>query len=146
LSRRLADELLEEDYATFVQIAGAMTALCSFALLIAIIGLFAMVQVVVARRSREIAVRKVLGAKTPLMVIMLLKGFALLVLTACLAAWPVAFIAMRNYLDRFANPIDMNSTLFVACFLGMLVVASLTVGAPILNAARARPSEALRHE
>jgi putative ABC transport system permease protein len=146
VSRRFADEFLEEDYATFAQIAGAMTALCSFALLIAIIGLFAMVQVVVARRTREIAVRKVLGAKTPLMFMMLLRGFALLVLAACLAAWPVAFLAMRNYLDRFANPIDMNSTLFVACFLGMLVVASLTVGAPILNAARARPSAALRHE
>jgi putative ABC transport system permease protein len=146
VSRRFADEIVEEDYATFVQIADAMTALCAFALLIATIGLFAMVQVVVARRSREIAVRKVLGARTPLVVIMLLKGFALLVLTACLAAWPVAFVAMRNYLDRFANPIDMNGTLFVACFLGLLVVASLTVGAPILNAARARPSEALRHE
>lgn len=145
-SRRFVDEIFDEEYAQFARIADAMTALCSFALLIAIFGLFAMAQVVLTRRSHEIAVRKVLGAKTPLMIVMLLKGFALLVITASLASWPVAFIAMRNYLDRFASPIELNATLFVACLLGMLIVASVTVGAQILRAAHARPSEALRHE
>jgi putative ABC transport system permease protein len=146
VSRRFVDEIFEDEYAQFARIADAMTALCSFAMLIAVIGLFAMAQVVVTRRSREIAVRKVLGAKTPLMIVMLLKGFALLVLAASLAAWPVAFIAMRNYLDRFASPIEMDARLFVGCLLGMLIVASMTVGAQILRAAHARPSEALRHE
>jgi putative ABC transport system permease protein len=146
MSRRFVDEIYEDEYAQHARVASAMTALCGFAVLIAIIGLFAMTQVVVARRSREIAVRKVLGAKTPLVVAMLLKGLALLVLTASLAAWPAAFVAMQTYLDRFSKPIDMNVTLFVACFLGMLVIASLTVGGQILRAARARPSEGLRHE
>lgn len=81
-----------------------------------------------------------------LVVAMLFKGFALLVLVATLAAWPVAFVAMQTYLDRFAKPIEMNFTLFVACFLGMLAVASLTVGGQILRAARARPTDGLRHE
>jgi hypothetical protein len=53
---------------------------------------------------------------------------------------------MRNYLDRFASPIELDARPFVACFLGMLLVASMTVGAQILRAAYARPSESLRHE
>lgn len=146
IKRRFVDEIFEEDYAGFVRIADAMTVLCSFAVLIAVIGLFAMAQVVAARRSREIAVRKVLGAKTPLVFIMLLKGFALLVLAASLAAWPVAFVAMQQYLDRFASPIVLDLSLFMRCLLGMLLIALLTVGAQILRAARLRPSEALRHE
>jgi putative ABC transport system permease protein len=146
LSRRFVDEIFENEYAQHGRIASAMRALCGFAVLIAVIGLFAMAQVVVARRAQEIAVRKVLGAKTPLMIVMLLRGFALLVLAASLAAWPVTLIAMRGYLDRFARPIELNITLFCSCLLGMLLIASLTVGAPILRAARTRPSAALRHE
>ena len=146
MSRRFVDEIFGDEYAAHERIANAVTMLCGFALFIAIIGLFAMAQVVVARRSHEIAVRKVLGAKTPLMIVLLLKRFALLVLAAILAAWPVAFIAMRSYLDRFASPIELDFTLFAACFVGMLLVASVTVGGQVLYAARARPTEALRHE
>jgi hypothetical protein len=54
--------------------------------------------------------------------------------------------ASKNYLDRFASPIELDATLFVTCFLGMLCVALLTVGAQILRAAHARPSDSLRHE
>jgi putative ABC transport system permease protein len=144
--RRFVDEIFANEYASYARIANAMTALCSFAVLIAIIGLAAMIQVVVTRRRREIAVRKVLGAGTSLMVLMLLRGFALLVLAGSLAAWPVALIAMRNYLDRFASPIELDARLFVGCLLAMLLLATLTVGAQALHAARSRPTEALRHE
>jgi putative ABC transport system permease protein len=146
VSRRFVDEIFDKEYAQFARIADAMTALCAFAVLIAIVGVTAMAQVAVARRRHEIAVRKVLGAKTAPMISMLLKGFALLVIAASFAAWPIAFIAMQSYLDRFARPIELDITLFVACFLGMLLLASLTIGAQILRAARTRPSAALRHE
>jgi hypothetical protein len=53
---------------------------------------------------------------------------------------------MRNYLDRFVSPIELDATPFVACFLGMLLVASMTIGAQILRAAHAPPSQALRDE
>lgn len=146
VSRRFVDEIYAHEYAQHARVASAMTALCGFAVLIAIIGLTAMTQVVVARRAREIAVLKILGAKTPVVVAMLLKGFALLILTASLVAWPAAFVTMQSYLARFAKPIDMNVALFLACFLGLLAVAVLTVGGQILRAARARPSEGIRHE
>jgi putative ABC transport system permease protein len=146
VDRRFVDEIFANEYASYARIANAMTALCSFAILIAIIGLAAMIQVVVTRRRREIAVRKVLGAETSLMVLMLLRGLALVVLAGSLAAWPVALIAMRNYLDRFASPIEPDARLFVGCFLAMLLLAALTVGAQTLHAARARPTDALRHE
>jgi hypothetical protein len=58
----------------------------------------------------------------------------------------VAFIAMRSYLDRFTRPIELDFRLFVACFLGMLLIASMAVGTQILRGARTRPSQVLRHE
>jgi len=144
--RRFIDEMFEQQYATFERIADAFAAFCVFALVIATVGLFAMSQVVAARRTHEIGVRKTLGAATAQMVFMLLKSFSLPVIVASVAAWPIAFIAMRLYLDRFVSPIDLNALPFIAGFLIMLAIAWVAVGAQTLRAARTVPARALRQE
>ena len=80
------------------------------------------------------------------MVFMLLKSFSLPVIVASVAAWPIAFIAMRLYLDRFVSPIDLNALPFIAGFLIMLAIAWVAVGAQTLRAARTVPARALRQE
>jgi putative ABC transport system permease protein len=144
--RRFVDEMFEQRYATFAHIADAFTAFCGFALLIATVGLFAMSQVVAARRVHEIGVRKTLGAATSQIVLMLLRSFSLPVIVASVAAWPVAFIAMRLYLDRFVSPIELNAAPFVAGLLAMLSIGWLAVSAQTLRAARTIPAQALRQE
>ena len=144
--RRFVDEMFEQQYAMFARIADAFAAFCVFALVIAIVGLFAMSQVVAARRTHEIGVRKTLGAATAQIVLMLLKSFSLPVIVASVAAWPIAFIAMRLYLDRFVSPIELNAVPFIAGLLAMLSIAWLAVGTHTLRAARTIPARVLRQE
>ena len=140
------DDIFEQQYAMFARIADAFAAFCVFALVIAIVGLFAMSQVVAARRTHEIGVRKTLGAATAQIVLMLLKSFSLPVIVASVAAWPIAFIAMRLYLDRFVSPIELNALPFIAGLLAMLSIAWLAVGTHTLRAARTIPARVLRQE
>jgi len=143
---RFVDEMFEQQYATFARIADAFAAFCGFALVIAAVGLFAMSQVVAARRTHEIGVRKTLGAATAQIVLMLLRSFSLPVIVASVAAWPIAFIAMRLYLDRFVSPIELNALPFIGGLLAMLSIAWLAVGAHTMRAARTIPARVLRQE
>jgi putative ABC transport system permease protein len=61
-------------------------------------------------------------------------------------AWPIAFIAMRLYLDQFVSPIELNAFPFIAGLLAMLSIGWLAVGAQTLRAARTKPARALRQE
>jgi putative ABC transport system permease protein len=144
--RRFLDDMFEQHYATFARIADAFAAFCGFALVIAVVGLFAMSQVVAARRTHEIGVRKALGAATAQIVLMLLRSFSLPVILASVAAWPIAYIAMRLYLDRFVSPIGLDAFPFVAGLVALLAVAWLAVGAQTLRAARTIPARVLRQE
>ena len=143
---RFVDEMFEQHYATFARIADAFAAFCGFALLIATVGLFAMSQVIAARRVHEIGVRKALGAATAQIVFLLLRSFSLPVILATVAAWPIAFIAMRLYLERFVSPIELNALPFIAGLLAMLSIGWLAVGAQTLRAARTIPARVLRQE
>jgi putative ABC transport system permease protein len=144
--RGFVDDIFEQQYTMFARIADAFAAFCVFALVIATVGLFAMSQVVAARRTHEIGVRKALGAATPQIVLMLLRSFSLPVIVASVAAWPIAYIAMRLYLDRFVSPIELNAVPFVAGLVAMLATAWLAVGAQTLRAARTMPAHVLRQE
>ncbi len=143
---RFADEIFEDQYARYSRIADTFTALCAFAMLIAIIGLFAMAQVVSARRTHEIGVRKTLGAGTVQMLLMLIRSFSLPVVAGSFVASLVAFFAMRRYLDGFLSPVELNAAPFVACLLVMLLIAAIAVGAQTLRAARTIPAQVLRNE
>jgi putative ABC transport system permease protein len=146
LDARLTDDMFEQEYARYSRIAGAFTALCSFAMLIAVIGLFAMAQVVSARRTHEIGVRKTLGAGTLQMVVMLINSLSLPVVAGSFVASLLGFFAMRRYLDGFLSPVELDVAPFAACLLAMLLIASVAVGAQTLRAARATPAQVLRNE
>ena len=146
VQRRFADEIFDEAHEGSTRIAYVFTALGSFAMLIAVVGLFAMAQVVAARRVREIGVRKVLGAATAEIVVMLLRSFSLPVVVASVVAWPIAFIVVRHYLDRYVSPVQLDAVPFVAGSALVVAIAWLAVGAQTLRAARTAPANVLRHE
>jgi putative ABC transport system permease protein len=89
-------------------------------------------------------VRKVHGARTGQMMVMLLTSFTKPVVIATLLAWPIAYIAGRAYLDMFAYSIPLTPLPFLLCLAVTLAIACMAVARQTLRAARTRPAERLR--
>ncbi len=117
-----------------------------FAILIACSGLFGLTLLTVARRTKEIAIRKINGASVSSIVFLLSKQFAFLVLLSNIIAWPVAYYAMNKWLQNFAYRIDLSWWIFVLAGLLALVIALVTVSYQAIKVARANPVDALRYE
>jgi putative ABC transport system permease protein len=116
------------------------------AILVACLGLFGLAAYTVERRTKEIGVRKVLGASVTNIVALLSKEFVILVGVANLIAWPVAYYAMSRWLQDFAYRIDLGVGVFVLGGILVLVIALMTVSVQAIKAARANPVDALRYE
>ncbi len=128
-------------------IQGATVAVAaSIALSIASLGLFAMSAHTTERRTKEIGVRKALGASASDILRLLLWEFTMPVLIANLVAWPIAFLTMRWWLAGFAYHVDQPLWLFLTAGLTATLIAWLTVGFHALSVARAKPVAALRYE
>ncbi|UCE07953.1 MAG: hypothetical protein JSW07_07955 [bacterium] len=116
------------------------------AIFIACLGLFCLASFSAEQRTKEIGVRKVLGASVPNIVTMLTQDFTKWVLLANLIAWPIAYIAMNKWLQNFAYRIEMSWWIFVLAGVTALFIALLTVSWQAIRAATANPVEALRYE
>ena len=116
------------------------------AIFIACLGALGLTALAVARRTKEIGIRKVLGASVPRIVVLLSKEFTYLVIAANLVAWPAAYYAMTQWLQNFAYRIDLGIGIFVLGGLAVLVIAWLTVSYQAIRAALANPVDALRYE
>lgn len=116
------------------------------ALSIACLGLFGLAAFTVDRRTKEIGVRKVMGASTGRIVRLLLWQFSLPVLVANFIAWPLAWYVSREWLSDFRDRIDLNALYFIAAGGVVMGIAWLTVSGHALRVARANPVRALRYE
>jgi putative ABC transport system permease protein len=129
------------------QVIGALARLFTLlALLIACLGLFGLAAYAAEQRTREIGVRKTLGASVSSVVMLLSRDFLKLVALAFIAAVPVAYLVAESWLSSFAYRIDLGAWMYVAAGLGALVVAGLTVGVQSVRAALMDPVAALRRE
>ncbi|HKQ09980.1 MAG TPA: ABC transporter permease [Rhizomicrobium sp.] len=131
-----ADVQQGELFATFVAIAIAISAL----------GLFGLAAFSAERRTQEIGIRKVFGARTRDIVLLLLWQFSVPVLIANLIAWPLAWYYLQNWLQGFAYRITLNPLYFAAAGLAALLIAWVTVFSHALRVARSNPIHALRTE
>jgi putative ABC transport system permease protein len=130
-----------------VVIQGAAIAICAgLAILIACMGLFALAAFTTERRTKEIGVRKAMGASTADVVRLLLWQFTQPVLWANLIAWPLAWWAMREWLHGFAYRVDLPPWLFAGAAAAAVLIAWTTVGTHAWLVARAKPVSALRYE
>lgn len=116
------------------------------AIFISCLGLFGLASFMTEVRTKEIGVRKTLGASMPGILVLLSSEFIKWVLLANLVAWPVAYYAMRGWLQGFAYKADINPWVFVASGLIALMIAMATVGFHTIKAATANPVESLRYE
>ena len=121
----------------------------SFAILAVVIGclgLFGLAAFTAERRTKEIGIRKVLGARTRDIIQLLSWQFSKPVIVANLIAWPVAWWTMRNWLNGFDARIDLGPLPFVLAGLLALVIAVGTIAVHAVKVARLNPIHALRYE
>jgi putative ABC transport system permease protein len=122
------------------------SAFAAIALLLSGLGLLGLAAFTIERRTREIGLRKAMGASTGDIVRLLLWQFARPVLWANLIVWPIAWWLMQRWLQTFAYHIDLPLWLFPATGAVTLTIALLTVGVHSILVARANPVTALRYE
>ena len=126
---------------------GVALGICaSLAIVIACLGLFALAAFVTERRTKEIGVRKAMGASSGDVIRLLLWQFTQPVLWANLVAWPAAFLAMDYWLHGFAYRVAQPAWLFAAAAVAAALIAWITVSFQSWMAARAKPATALRYE
>ena len=141
---------LDEDLAAFYESEARWAQIVRyatlFALLVACLGLFGLASLAVAQRTKEIGIRKVLGASASSIAALLAKGFALLVALSVVIAAPLAYFAGQRWLEGFAYRIDLGPGIFLLAGGLALLVALLTVSTQALRAATADPVRSLRYE
>ena len=125
------------------QLIGYFTILAIF---IACLGLFGLVAFTAERRTKEIGIRKVLGASVSQIVVVLSKEFTRLVLIACVVAIPIGYLVMSRWLEDFAYRIEPGIETGLLAALPALFIAWLTVGYHAVKAAMRHPVQALRYE
>ncbi len=127
--------------------AGKIITLFSFlAIFVSCLGLFGLAAFVTEQRTREIGVRKVLGADLSSVVWLLTKQFVKWVIVATLIAWPVGYWVMSRWLENFAFRARLTAGIFLASALAALGIAVLTVSSQVIKAALANPAESLKYE
>ena len=143
---RFLDENLARYYLAEQRIGTLVTVFAGLAIVIACLGLFGLAAFTAEQRTKEIGIRKTLGATVPNIVRLLSREFVILVLLADLIAFPLAYWAMNEWLARFAYRIDLGALIFVSSGLLTMAIAIMTVSTQAIRAALTDPATALRYE
>jgi putative ABC transport system permease protein len=141
-----SDDVMAEAYEKEDARAQMFAAFSILAVIIACLGLFGLAAFTAERRTKEIGIRKVLGARTRDIVQLLVWQFSRPVIVANLIAWPVAWWVMRDWLNNFDQRITLGPTPFVVAALIALAIAIGTVMGHAIKVARSNPIYALRYE
>lgn len=146
VEREFLDEALQAQYSAERVQAALLGLFAAVAILLSCLGLVAMAAFTVESRTREIALRKVLGARSSDILRLLLWQLLRPVVAANAIAWPVAYLVARKWLDQFAYRIDMPVSAFLLAGLAAALAAAGAVGLHVIKVARANPAAALQYE
>ncbi|WP_262249767.1 ABC transporter permease [Parapedobacter soli] len=140
------DSHLKRLYLADQQTASVLLAFSILAIFVGCLGLFGLAAFTAEKRTKEIGVRKVLGATVPSLVQLLSLDFVKLVAVAFIIACPLAYLGFSKWLDNFAYRIDIQWWMFAVAGLAAVVIALLTVSWQAIRAAVANPVDSLRDE
>jgi putative ABC transport system permease protein len=140
------DEDVAKKYDAYLRWMSTITTSCLLAILIACLGLFGLSGITTINRTKEIGIRKVLGASISNLFLLLNKGTLLLALGSFIVAAPIAFYLIHQWLDNFAYRIKPDWVLFVSAGLIAMVTAIVAVSYHTIKAAIANPVKSLKSE
>ncbi len=146
LQYNFLDSVFAKLYQAEERASRLVTVFTGLGLFIACLGLFGLAACSAGRRTKEIGIRKILGASVSKIFLLLSNEFTKWVLLANLIAWPIAYIAVSIWLQNFAYRTSIGILTFILTTLLTLIIALLTVSYQSVRAAAANPVEALRYE
>ncbi len=141
---RFLDETYQQQYLAEQRVAVLSRYFAGLAILISCLGLFGLASFTAEKRRKEIGIRKVLGASTWKILLLLSREFSRIVLVAVLIAFPIGFLVTNHWLDGFAYRIELEWWFFVLSAVTVLFIAWFTVGVQALKADNANLMDALR--
>jgi putative ABC transport system permease protein len=140
------DEHFEDLYKADRQVSKIVGSLAVLAIIVSCLGLFGLASYSAEKRTKEVGIRKVLGASLRNIVLLLSQHFIRLVLIANLIAWPLAWYALNRWLQDYAYRISVSWWVFILAGAGAIVIAVGTISFQAINAALANPVKNLRTE
>ena len=140
------DVAFDRLYGAEIRMQQTLTVFATLAIVLACLGLFGLATFSIERRTKEVGVRKVLGASVSSIVSLHIREYLLWLLIANLIAWPVGLLLTRQWLAGFAYRTDVPWWLFVAAGIITLLLALLTVATQTIKAANTDPIKSLRYE
>ncbi len=143
---RLLDDIIAENYESERKTGMLFIVFAVLSAFIGSLGIFGLASFAAERRTKEVGIRKVLGASVSSVVLMLTKEFVILVIIANVVTWPIAYYSIQNWLQEYAYRIELGFDIFIYAGLMALAIALLTVGYQAIRAATANPVESLKYE
>ena len=140
------DDDVQQQYQTEMKWESIVTSASVLAVALACLGLFGLVTLSVGNRTKEIGIRKVLGASAQSVVGLISREFIRLVLIANVIAWPAAYLALGYWLENYASRITLDPGLFLMAGGAAFGIALLTISVQVVRAALSNPVESLRYE
>jgi len=140
------DESFNRYYRSEERIGRILTTFSCLAIFLSCLGLFGLVYFTAKQCTKEIGIRKILGASIPSILSLLSKDFLKWIVLANLIAWPVAYFAINKWLQNFALRIDLRVWMFAVSGFATLVIALFTLSYQTIKAATANPVDSLRYE
>ncbi|WP_020526101.1 ABC transporter permease [Flexithrix dorotheae] len=140
------DEHFENLYQTDQQVSKVISIIAGLAILIACLGLFGLASISTEQRTKEIGIRKVMGASIFQLIMVLSKSFAILVIIAFFIAAPITYYLMENWLQDFAYRININLLIFLLAGFLAFLIAMVTVSYRAIQASIINPVDSLRYE
>jgi putative ABC transport system permease protein len=140
------DQRINDFYTQENQLSLLYKIFAGIAIFISCLGLYGLVSFMAAQRTKEVGIRKVLGASVAHIVYLFSKEFTVLIIIAFIVAVPVAYYMMSNWLDNFAYRINLGVWTFLLAILASIIIAWITVGYKSIKAALSNPVKSLRTE
>jgi predicted permease len=140
------DETINNFYKQENQLSQLYKIFAAIAIFISCLGLYGLVAFMVVQRTKEVGIRKVLGATISNIIYLLSKEFTFLVIIAFVIAGPVAYYIMHKWLENYSYRIHPGVSVFLAALVSSIIIAWITVGHRAIKAALANPVKSLRSE
>lgn len=140
------DEAINNFYRAEQRTSRLVITATSMAIFISCLGLWGLASYSVVQRTKEIGIRKILGATGRAIIFLLSKDFVVLVVMAFVLASPLAWIAGNTWLENFAYHIEINAWIFLLTITGALLIMFATIGYQTIKAASSNPADSLRNE